>query len=118
LGRSLALDELHDVLLGNAAAESGAGDLREADTVLASNLADERGGSGFFLFVLRGGCWRRRRSWEGFLFFLRCRSRGFNLGWRRFGRSRGGFAIDGDRADDGVYTDGRSFADFDFLKDP
>src|SRR5579859_1356169 len=40
LRRSLALDELHDVLLGDAAAESGAGDLGEADAVFAGDLAD------------------------------------------------------------------------------
>ena len=44
-----ALDEGHDVLLGDAAAESGAGDLRETDAVLAGDLADERGGAGFFV---------------------------------------------------------------------
>jgi hypothetical protein len=40
LRRSLALDELHDVLLGDAAAESGARDLGKADAVLARDLAD------------------------------------------------------------------------------
>jgi hypothetical protein len=38
--RSLAFDELHDVLLGDAAAESGAVDLREADAVFAGDFAD------------------------------------------------------------------------------
>ena len=36
----LALDERHDVLLGDAAAESGAGNLREIDAVFAGDLAD------------------------------------------------------------------------------
>ena len=50
--RSLGLDELHDVLFGDAATESGAGDLREADAVFAGDLADERGGAGFFVVFL------------------------------------------------------------------
>ena len=48
--RSLALDEGYDVLLGDTAAEAGAGNLREADAVLAGDLADEWGGAGFFIF--------------------------------------------------------------------
>jgi len=40
LRRSLALDELHDVLLGDAATESGARNLGKADAVFAGDLAD------------------------------------------------------------------------------
>jgi hypothetical protein len=36
----MALDEGHDVLFSDAAADSGAGDLRETDAVLAGDFAD------------------------------------------------------------------------------
>ena len=120
LRRSLVFDELHDVLLGDAAAESGAGDLREADTVFAGDLADERRGAGFFVLVLGRGCGgrhgRRRRS---LLFFFggRCRWRGRGFG-RRCGRlGCSGFAVHRDGADDRVHANGCSFGDFDFLQD-
>ena len=35
-----AFDERHDVLLGDASAEAGAGDLREIDIVFAGDFAD------------------------------------------------------------------------------
>ena len=116
--RSLALDEGHDVLLGDAAAKSGAGHLREADAVLAGDLAHERRGAGFFVFlsctaVCGSGAARDARLLRFFLFFA--------AGWRRscrrgIGGGGSGFAIDGDGADYRVHSDGRAFGDFDFLQ--
>ena len=46
--------KLHDVLLGDAAAESGARHLRKVDAVFAGDLADQRGGAGFFFVFVSG----------------------------------------------------------------
>ena len=42
------LNESHDVLLGNAPAESGTGDLRKIDVMLAGDLANQWGRTGVF----------------------------------------------------------------------
>ena len=43
--RNRGVDEVEDVLLGDAAAGAGAGDLSEIDVVLAGEFADKRGGA-------------------------------------------------------------------------
>jgi hypothetical protein len=43
--------------------------LGETDAVLAGDLADERGGAGFFVLFMSGGCCDRRRCGNSFLFF-------------------------------------------------
>ena len=81
----------HDVLLGDAAAESGAGDLRETDAVLAGDFADQRGGAGFFVALrLRAGGGGRRWRWSGggVLFFAFVRRSRCGC-WRGFGAELG-----------------------------
>src|SRR5579872_1756251 len=121
LRRFLALDELHDVLFGDAAAESGAGNLGETDTMLARDLSDERRGAGFFLLVLvlRGSCGRRHRRRRGSgLLFLSCGQSGRSRRRLRGGLSWlgcGGFAIHSDRADHGIHVYRGAFGHFDLL---
>ena len=105
-------------------AESGAGDLREANAVLASDFADQRGGAGFFFLFVGSGGWRggRRCGGCGLLFF-----RSFFFRLFLFGLSCGGssglcgsacgFAICRDGSDDGVDVYRGAFGDFDFLED-
>ena len=60
------LDEIEDVLLGDAAAGAGATHFCEIHIVLAGEFADERGRAnvGIFFGIMNsgGGRWRRSRS--------------------------------------------------------
>src|SRR6202043_2301110 len=95
-------DELQDVLLGDTAAEAGAGDLGKTYSVLACDLPDERrGASLFFIFLNSGPGGGLRRGGRGFLFvgLFFCRLFFFRLcvGRLRRGGLRGsGFAVYGD----------------------
>ena len=71
------LDEIEDVLLGDAAAGAGAADFCEIHIVLAGEFADERGRAdvGIFFIVSRGKRWRRVRPGEPELPFWWMRER-------------------------------------------
>ena len=59
-------EEIENVLLGDAASGTGAGDLSEINVVLAGEFADKRGGADVRFVVVflsrcgRGGHWGRR----------------------------------------------------------
>ena len=109
-------DEIHDVLLGDAATEARSGYLREIEIVIAGDLAHERRRARvvvFFVLCRRCGLHgrsRRRsggRNWRGSF-----RRRGGRGG---FGCS-GGFAVGGDGRDYGVDLHGRAFGNLDVLQ--
>ena len=69
------LDEIEDVLLGDAAAGAGAADFCEIHIVLAGEFADERGRADVGIFFIVGKRWRRVRAGEPELPSLRMRER-------------------------------------------
>ena len=74
------LDEIEDVLLGDAAAGSGAADLSEIDVVFASKLANQRGGADVGVCLLLFGQRQAVRA----LLFVRGRASGVGaVGWVR-----------------------------------
>src|ERR1019366_2557147 len=100
------LDEIEDVLLGDAAASAGAAYLCKVHIVLAGELADKRGRAnvGIFFVLRSAGGGRGRRSG-------RSRSNGL-------GRGGGGSATAvANHTDDGVDLNGVAFGNLDFLKD-
>ncbi len=110
-GRML-LDEGQDVVLGDSAAQAGAGDAVQVHVVLARQVAHQRRGAdtaGFLGLAFLGfggnfsGRGRRRRSWRW--------GGSFDGGG---GRSCGGAGFVDD-ADHGVDLDGRALGGLDFL---
>ena len=113
-------DECLDVFLGDAAAQSCAGNFGEIDVVVLGDLAHERAGADASLLAIVGlgirlrlgrlGGWWRRSS---FLLGFGSRSgRRSGLGWRGGG---GSIAVSDD-ADYGVDLDGVAGLDLDLLE--
>ena len=110
------LDEIEEVLLGDAAAGAGAAHLCEIHIVLAGELADQRGRTnvGIFLVLGSAGGGRGRRSRGFFLYGCRSGRRGrSDLG----GRGCGIATAVANHADDGVDLNGVAFGNLDLLKD-
>ena len=115
------LDEIENVLLGDAATGAGATHSCEIYIVLAGEFADERGRAdvGIFFLVFTagsagGGCGRRSRSF----LFCGCGSGGSRSRNSGFGGIRSGSATAvADHPDNRVDLNGVAFGNLDFLKD-
>jgi len=85
-----AVDEIEDILLGDAATGAGSGDLREIDIVFAGEFADERRRTnvGILFVVIVGSTDDRRRSRNGCFLFWEVPER--EPGALRLERSLGG----------------------------
>ena len=120
--RAVVLDEIENVLLGDAAAGAGATHFCEIDIVLAGEFADQRGGAdvGILFVVICGrarGCCGRRSGSSLVLPFLRVlepRASTEQRPWRSGGRSAAAVA---NHADHSVDLNRVAFGNLDFLKD-